>query len=324
MKTAIKAFLITMIVLVSLTMASCPNSAGGMRIGSAAGGGAGGDTSIVLDLESRAVWMPDTVLKDMIHHIILQGPTGIEKHTLARGQTNARFAVVSGFWKIIIQGIYEGDIYTFGSGSVVVKEGQTNRAPVLMDRAYQIGNRGPAGGIIFYVADGWKGRPLGFTMADTGELCFYLEAAPQDIHVIGGGGILFPVLMCWDNNLSPQLIGGTGKGIGTGRKNTASIIRALSTDAVAAIACRNYTNAGYDDWFLPSIDELEKMSDNLDQAIPRLCTTFGGNTDYWSSTEYDDAYAYDYHFDFQNLSPVEVGFNTKKDPVCYVRPVRAF
>jgi hypothetical protein len=125
---------------------------------------------------------------------------------------------------------------------------------------YQIGDSGPAGGTIFYVnpnytADGWR----------------YMEAAPED--TVG--------LPDWG---APGIDVSTGEAIGTGKQNTANIMAVLTVSGEtgkAAQVCDAYTNGGYDDWFLPSKDELNEMYQQR-SSIGVFRT--GSNPYYWSSS----------------------------------------
>jgi PKD repeat protein len=84
-----------------------------------------------------------------------------------------------------------------------------------------------------------------------------------------------------------DVTGATGTAIGMGRSNTNLIIaKQTSTGrpfAAAAIAV-SYTGGGYNDWFLPSKDELHKLY--LNRSIIR--GFFDGW--YWSSTEQNEFY----------------------------------
>ena len=76
--------------------------------------------------------------------------------------------------------------------------------------------------------------------------------------------------------------------------------------------CADYTVGQYDDWYLPSKDELNQLYQQQ--------TAIGGFEGdwYWSSTENDSRYAWvqDFNFGNQNYS--------YKDATFYVRAVRAF
>jgi len=135
---------------------------------------------------------------------------------------------------------------------------------------YAIRDTGPAGGLIFYdkgiYSDGWR----------------YLEASPSN-QSPGGQ---------WYNG-SYTTTGATGTEIGTGSTNTAAIITSQGSGTYAANFCKG-TLFGYDDWFLPSRDELNQMYVNLGAyGVGNFVT---GNF-YWSSTEYsaDEAWSQSFY-----------------------------
>ncbi|WP_461257134.1 CsgG/HfaB family protein [Treponema sp. R80B11-R83G3] len=114
---------------------------------------------------------------------------------------------------------------------------QTTPAPA--PKTYNIGDKGPAGGIIFYdkfsTAGGWR----------------YLEAAPKETEQ------KFP----WgDIGLD-----GTSAALGDGKRNTELIVRKLQEKKIGGAAqyCDDLEYGGYTDWFLPSRDELNLMYQNL-------------------------------------------------------------
>lgn len=102
-----------------------------------------------------------------------------------------------------------------------------------------------------------------------------------------------------------------GTAIGTGQTNTTTIVNIQGTGSYAAQLCNDLTVGVYDDWFLPSKDELDKLY--INKAV------IGGFADYyWSSTEFNtyDAWLHDFSFDFQ--------VNDDKYLPYSVRAVRAF
>ncbi|MCL2411338.1 MAG: DUF1566 domain-containing protein, partial [Treponema sp.] len=139
-----------------------------------------------------------------------------------------------------------------------------------------LGSTGPGGGIIFYH------NPNGFTMTDTGETAHWLEAAPSNMETT----LRWSTTTDWQN--APN-IAGTGTAIGTGRQNTALIL-AVDVTAPAALACRNYSNNGLNDWFLPSRDELNALFQNR-ALVGNLGTSW-----YWSSSQFDAHLAWDQSF----------------------------
>jgi len=178
-----------------------------------------------------------------------------------------------------------------------------------------IGDQGPAGGRIFYVA------PSGFTVQGYGSqgdngyfaeyTAHYLEAAPanatESISWLSGSNTSIPNLS--QNNNS------TDKAIGRGRMNTAIIIAALSYNTTtnnAAKAAAAYINGGKDDWFLPSINELKEMYNAR--------THLGLSSEmFWSSSQYSGGWAWSLSFINGNQYN-EDGINTKRR----VRAIRAF
>jgi hypothetical protein len=86
--------------------------------------------------------------------------------------------------------------------------------------------------------------------------------------------------------------GATGTAIGTGLVNTTAIVAAQGSGNYAAKICDDLVLSGYDDWFLPSKDELNLMYVNLKMQ------GLGGFPDYypyawyWSSSEINDSQAW--------------------------------
>jgi len=114
----------------------------------------------------------------------------------------------------------------------------------------------------------------------------------------------------WTHPSTP--ISGTSTGIGTGQNNTTLIMNGCNDHNIAAWTCHNYNGGGYNDWFLPSKDELNLMYPQR-SFIPDM-----SSGTYWSSSQYDnnDAYAQDFSTGGQNhISKVGPG---------YVRAIRAF
>jgi len=102
--------------------------------------------------------------------------------------------------------------------------------------------------------------------------------------------------------------------VGTGEQNTIDIETGCTTSDTAADICANLSLSGYNDWFLPSKDELNLMYENL------KIFGVGGFADYyyWSSFEYDAGNAW-----LQYFGNGSQGFGAKSDSM-RVRAVRAF
>ncbi len=79
----------------------------------------------------------------------------------------------------------------------------------------------------------------------------------------------------------------TATAIGTGQANTTTIIGVQGDGDYAATLCDDHVDGAYDDWFLPSQDELHEIYLNK-AAISATAIANGGTAlsdAYWSSTE---------------------------------------
>jgi len=121
------------------------------------------------------------------------------------------------------------------------------------------------GGIVFYVFQ--SGDP-GYINGETHGLI----TAPED----QSSGIQW-------NNGSYETTGATETALGSGKLNTEKIIETQQTGNYAARLCYDLVLNGYDDWYLPSKDELEKLHLNRTK-ISNLCN----GCYYWSSSEQSD------------------------------------
>lgn len=88
-----------------------------------------------------------------------------------------------------------------------------------------------------------------------------------------------------------------------GQLNTSNLITAGAgsgiTVGTAAELCNSSTNNGQTDWYLPSIDELSKLWQNRWDFAQGINLAAGTQLEfkfYWSSTEFDNLYAW--YFDF--------------------------
>ncbi|MDR0387152.1 MAG: DUF1566 domain-containing protein [Treponema sp.] len=159
---------------------------------------------------------------------------------------------------------------------------------------YQVGDIGPAGGLIFYdkgqVTDGWR----------------YLEAAPPYTEATAQWGAYHKV------------VPGTGIAVGTGRRNTQTIVDFLQRTGEsarrAAQICDALVAEGYDDWFLPGKDELNLMYTNLKaRGLGEFSSEW-----YWSSSENNSNYTWSQWFGDGGQY-----HNAKGSKLC-VRAIRAF
>jgi hypothetical protein len=109
--------------------------------------------------------------------------------------------------------------------------------------------------------------------------------------------------------------GADGTAIGTGNQNTIDIEAGCTIPGTAADICANLTIGGYSDWFLPSKDELNQMFLNLGlHGLGGFAINY-----YWSSTEYDNYYAWR-----QIFNGFGYQYFNDKNVNSSVRAVRAF
>jgi hypothetical protein len=204
-------------------------------------------------------------------------------------------------------------------------------------RTYAIGNKGPATGFVVYDvdADNESGNADGLTSSECGWR--YLEAAPADL-----GTYIFGYHRETEDGPKLYMNGTTkysetdctGTAIGTGKTNTEKLVETMGSEAYistagsdktpyAAKACADYKVGDFDDWFLPSKDELNLVLVNLRSANPEgFALGF-----YWSSSEDPNTVTqmWDQFFDDTNpyLALGKQGRETRYHEF-YVRPIRAF
>lgn len=140
----------------------------------------------------------------------------------------------------------------------------SSRETSFIIRAPQIGDY-YQGGIVFYIYD--EGGGLIASQEDQ-----YSETA-----------------IVWNNGHDIEI--GTETGIGTGKENTNLIVSLQGEGDYAAKIAYDLILNGYDDWFLPSKDELNEMylNKNLIGGFP--------SNNYWSSSESVISHAWNQRFD---------------------------
>lgn len=107
---------------------------------------------------------------------------------------------------------------------------------------------------------------------------------PNVVHGIIASPTDLSRYMPWGKVSNYNLLGAMGVMIGDGKTNTQIIVDSLGSGVYAAKICQDLVLDGYDDWYLPSNDELSKLYLNKDKV--------GGFTGdfYWSSTEFNEWY----------------------------------
>jgi hypothetical protein len=165
-----------------------------------------------------------------------------------------------------------------------------------------VGEIGPSGGYVFYVSPTVINVAAGISSGG-----IYLEAAPvsaQGTAQFGCTGTSAP---------------GTSYAVGSGAANTLAIMNACATAGIASRVIAGATYNGFSDWFMPSLDEMTLIYNNLYNRSPSL----GGFTgiDYGSSSEGTSGNGYQAYWWF---GAGAASLNTNKNLVIAYRPVRAF
>lgn len=164
----------------------------------------------------------------------------------------------------------------------------------------QLGDIGPGGGRVFYVAP----TPFASFGSFCDPRCFYLEYAPRNPTTFRDPGLSWASNYEYDdsrgtrrNNQSESVNGAMAREIGSGYQNSRDIAFKNGNDAAtsAAVYALEYRTRGWTDWHLPSLYELELLrkwanSPNtrcrFDRGGVNGCSFQAGQM-YWSSTQKD-------------------------------------
>jgi len=187
--------------------------------------------------------------------------------------------------KLKLSGLIIGMCFIFAVGVYYADEINAQ------EKTYEVGDKGPAGGWIFYDKGdsdgGWR----------------YLEAAPKDQGKAKWG--------CKGNSIP----GAKEVAVGTGKRNTQAILKGCADKNSAAKLASSYRGGGKSDWFLPSKDELNLMHEKLHR---KGVGGFKEEGYYWSSSEESEVSSWYQGFRKGNQS------NYHKDFKRCVRAVRSF
>ncbi len=213
--------------------------------------------------------------------------------TMANQQVNYNQTVTLNSNTFTRQGFRFDGWATSAGGAVVYTNGASYTHTIANNRnlyarwtQWQVGMVGPAGGIVFFdqgsYHNGWR----------------YMEAWTADESGTSQ----------WKRSLTSTP--GTEQRIGAGYTNTYSAM--TGTEHPAAAVVRSATHGGYNDWFLPSRNELNEIY--LQRGV------IGGfaSADYWSSSNQSEPSAW-----YQNFANGNQYYQPKGQSF-RVRAVRAF
>ncbi len=283
-----KFFIFSLILFVFFLFAGCPEQGGSSGGGSSNGGG-GDEGGIIYIISYNGNGNTDGSVP---------ASTNYDKDstvTVASNSGNLLRINVSGVsykfdgWNTKADG--SGTDYVEGTGTFTITSNITLYAQWV---PYSVQDVGPAGGYIFYdkgdYTDDWR----------------YMEAAPSDCSTTG---------YYWGTTGTD--VGADGYGLGDGHTNTIYIVVNDPASDTAADLCVNYSieNGGivFDDWYLPSDDELILMYSVLHQNGLGNFSSL-----YWSSSEIGSTMARGRHF-----TDGSIYSGTKSNPIG-VRAHRTF
>ena len=215
------------------------------------------------------------------------GPYFIKTETDPTGSTTYTIAGTSQLMSVpyALHAATSGDneIYTAGTGIDI-----TGNVVSTVGCTYSLGDYVPAlGGYIFYL---------------DGSNCHGLVA-----QVVNIGGQTWDDGSFLNSNAFCDWIYGGGS-------NQGKIIGVYGAASTAALTCKNSTSSGFNDWYLPTLIELNMMRINL------FMEGVGGfgNYFYWSSLEQDSFIAFGQNFTTGNVTP------SSKTDSGFVRAIRKF
>jgi hypothetical protein len=191
--------------------------------------------------------------------------------------------------------------------------GLTGNTPYFV-RAYARNSVGTSyGNEITFTTCGTPLYSIGQSLA--GGTVYYVDCSGQ--HGLIVANVDQGVDVAW--GCSGTLVGASGSAIYTGLANTNAILAGCSTAGIAARLCANYTAgginiAGFTNWYLPSINELQLMKASGLVNPPSSLYT------YWSSTEGGATLAAGWYFN----GNYQLGSTKGNTTQMVVRAVRAF
>ena len=137
------------------------------------------------------------------------------------------------------------------------------------------------------VANGTQAvNPLAIGDLHEGGVVFHIDNANNKVYIcaLRDTQILAPSTTEFEWGCSGTNVSADGTAIGTGQANTTAILAGCASTPTAATSTQ-WTDNGYSDWFLPSIDELEEVYSNLTALEAASGFDDMLHVGYWSSTQ---------------------------------------
>ena len=212
-----------------------------------------------------------------------------------------------------------------GTITAVPVNGQAGLKATATISSYRLGELGPGGGLVFLIANGktyeMASRPRNAAVPN--GKCISIDVDPNCF--------LPDPEASWCNNARSALPG-TGTEVGTGRANTALMLKGCTSGAGQLAA--DHVSGGKKDWFLPALEELDAIGSYVN-TCPSGCVfherfdfnyTKSMESSYWSSSQDADirpTLAWGVNFRYPTASLLFL-VQFQKDSARRVRPIRAF
>jgi len=159
------------------------------------------------------------------------------------------------------------------------------------------------------------------SLLDSLNGCFYQGGLIFHLDTTDGTGLVASPVdinsISWSDVGTAVITSANGTTIGTGQQNTVSIISSYNSGVYAAQSANNFEHSGYNDWFLPSKDELNTFYTNYYQNN----VTPSGTIHFWTSTEVDSLNAWVQSFSNSGTSSQ---FSALKVNSKNIKPIRIF
>lgn len=247
----------------------------------------------------------------------IEGLPGVTEMTYADGKWSATVKLLNAATGTITFVIWAensslGHLYS-GSSQFTIDPAIQNTITIPTKTGYSIGDRGPAGGIIFY--DKGEYTPYVYE-SNASEKWRYLEAAPKD----------------YSNNFSwgspGDNVANTVSDIGGGKHNTDVIVAEYPwIYNIAAWGCKDFTVNGFDDWFLPSKGEMEQLILYYSNSWPQRPLGLSdqhGTAYYHTSTQLSSNQNWTGFFRWNDETGEPAYMTEYNKSSAYIRPVRRF
>ncbi len=158
-----------------------------------------------------------------------------------------------------------------------------------------------------------------------GGIIFYLDGTGKHGLIVSKENI-DKEKVDWDNQTNKD-INKTKTEMGSGAANTNAIINVYNNSNYAANICKKYNAGGMNDWYLPSLDELKLIYENLGPSS-KFKNIGNFNNDvmaaYWSSSESPNQSSFGAKYAWVVFFNDGTAQETTKNNASFVRAIRTF